>query len=32
VTLRESRVDIKKHVWTPTKNKPKTSKRSKPAK
>src|SRR5258708_38704256 len=29
VTLRESRVDIKKHVWTSTKNKPKTSKRSK---
>src|SRR5205823_1301265 len=32
VTLRESRVDIKKHVWTPAKNKPKTSKRSKSAK
>jgi len=29
VTLRESRVDIKTHAWTPTKNKPKTSKRSK---
>ena len=32
VTLRESRVDIKKHVWTPTKNKPKTSKGSRSAK
>jgi len=32
VTLRESRVDIKKHVWTPTKDKPKTSKRTKWAK
>jgi len=32
VTLRESRVDIKKHVWTPAKNKPKTNKPSKSAK
>jgi alkylated DNA nucleotide flippase Atl1 len=31
VTLRESRVDIKKHLWTPTKNRLKTSKRSKSA-
>jgi len=31
VTLRESRVDIKKHLWTPTKNRLKTSKQSKSA-
>jgi methylated-DNA-protein-cysteine methyltransferase-like protein len=29
VTLRESRVDIKKHGWTPAKSKPNTNKRSK---
>src|ERR1700746_772999 len=32
VTLRESRVDMKKHAWTPTKRKPRTSQRSKSAK